>query len=148
MQSCSFVLGGFDLAVTRFSGRKAPKYPGGVPNMPLDVMQEAYSHEVSSGGFWAGNDSFPHPAFYSYCYPTPESYKDQPVAPEQAFYSQELGEFLLRYEDVRNAPDPDHSLMEFLQSTYEAAPIPGIGTGNPSSVIFIAWKKNEIPVTF
>jgi hypothetical protein len=128
--------GGFDLAVTRFSGRKAPKHPGGVPNMPLDVMQEAYSHEVSSGGFWAGNDSFPHPAFYSYCYPTPESYKDQPIAPEQAFYSQELGEFLLRYEDVRNAPDPASSLMEFLQSTYAAA----ANTGN--------WDRTSLECDF
>lgn len=118
--------GGFDLAVTRFSGRRAPKHPGGAPNMPLEVMQEAYSHEVSSCGFWPGNDNFPHPAFYAYCYPTPASYKDQAVAPGKAFYSQELGEFILRYEDVRNAADPDNYLMEFLQSTYVAA----ANTGN------------------
>jgi hypothetical protein len=113
--------GGFDLAVTRFSGRRAPKHNGGVPNMPLRVMQEAYSHEVSSCGFWGGNDRCPYPVFYSYCYPTPESFKDQPIQPEQAFYSTELGEFILRYDDVRNAPDPENFLMSFLQSTYAAA---------------------------
>jgi hypothetical protein len=113
--------GGFDLAVTRFSGREAPKHPGGAPNMPLEIMQEAYSHEVSSCGFWGGSDDFPHPTFYAYCYPTPEAFKDQPVKPEQAFYSNELGEFILRYEDVRNAPDPEAHLLEFLQSTYAAA---------------------------
>jgi hypothetical protein len=118
--------GGFDLAVTRFSGRRAPKHPGGAPNMPLEVMQEAYSHEVSSSGFWAGNERFPHPAFYAYCYPTPASYKEQAIAPEKAFYNQELGEFILKYEDVRNAADPDNYLMEFLQSTYVAA----ANTGN------------------
>ncbi|HEY4061017.1 MAG TPA: DUF5996 family protein [Puia sp.] len=116
-----FFWGGFDLAVTRFSGRPAPKHPGGAPNMPLEVMQEAYSHEVSSCGFWAGNDTFPHPAFYSYCYPTPDSFKDQPVKPEQAFYNKDLGEFILRYDDVRNASDPESFLIDFLQSTYAAA---------------------------
>jgi len=118
--------GGFDLAVTRFSGRRAPKHPGGAPNMPLEVMQEAYSHEVSSSGFWAGNESFPHPAFYAYCYPTPASYKDQAIAPEKAFYNKELGEFILLYEDVRTAADPENYLIEFLQSTYVAA----ANTGN------------------
>ena len=118
--------GAFDLAVSRFSGREAPKHPGGVPNIPLDVMQEAYSHEVSSSGFWAGNDSFPDPIFYAYCYPTPETYKAQKIKPEQAFYSNDLGEFMLRYEDVRNAADPENALLEFLQSTYVAA----ANTGN------------------
>jgi len=120
-----FFWGGFDLAVTRFSGRKAPKHAGGVPNMPLEVMQEAYSHEVSSCGFWPGNDSFPHPVFYAYCYPTPQSYKDQPVNPKQAFYNKDLGEFMLYYEDVRTAPDPETFLLEFLQSTYAAAATTG-----------------------
>lgn len=118
--------GAFDLAVTRFSGREAPKHQGGVPNIPLDVMQEAYSHEVSSSGFWGGNDSFPDPIFYAYCYPTPETYKMQKIKPEQAFYSNDLGEFMLRYEDVRNAADPENALLEFLQSTYVAA----ANTGN------------------
>ncbi len=113
--------GGFDLAVTRFSGRRAPKYSGVVPNIPAEVMQEAYSHEVSSCGFWPGNADAPYPMFYSYCYPTPESYSQQPVKPEEAFYSKEMGEFFLKYDDVRNAPDPEAFLLEFLQSTYEAA---------------------------
>jgi hypothetical protein len=113
--------GGFDLAVTRFSGRLAPKHNGGAPNIPLRVMQEAYSHEVSSCGFWGGNDSIPYPVFYSYCYPTPDAFKDQPVRPEQAFYSKDLGEFMLRYDDVRKAPNPENFLMDFLQSTYAAA---------------------------
>ena len=121
-----FFWGAFDLAVTRFSGRKAPKHPGGAPNMPLEVMQEAYSHEVSSCGFWPGSGAFPHPVFYAYCYPTPESFKTQPIKPAAAFYSTEMGEFMLRYEDVRNAADPEAFLTTFLQSTYEAA----ANTGN------------------
>jgi hypothetical protein len=116
-----FFWGAFDLAVTRFSGRKAPQYVSEAPNMPLEVMKEAYSHEVSSCGFWGGNDSFPHPVFYSYCYPTPDSFKEQIVTPAAAFFSPELGEFMLKYEDVRQAGDPDSYLMEFLQTTYEAA---------------------------
>ncbi len=113
--------GAFDLAVTRFSGRKAPQYSGAVPNMSLAVMQEAYSHEVSSCGFWAGSDDFPHPAFYAYCYPTPELFGEQPVEPKEAFFSKEMGEFLLKYDDVINAADPEKYLQSFLQSTYEAA---------------------------
>lgn len=118
--------GGFDLAVTRFSGRRAPKHPGGVPNMPLAVMQEAYSHEVSSCGFWAGSPDFPFPVFYAYCYPTPATFGGQLVKPETAFYSNEMGEFLLKYEDVINSNDPETYLLDFLQSTYEAA----ASTGN------------------
>ena len=113
--------GAFDLAVTRFSGREAPPHPGGMPNMPLAVMQEAYSHEVSSAGFWPGNESFPEAAFYSYCYPTPDAFKDQPVEPTDAYYHEELGEFVLPYEAVRRADDPAATLMRFLQTTYEAA---------------------------
>jgi len=116
-----FFWGAFDLAVTRFSGRKAPVHPGGAPNMPLNVMQEAYSHEVSSCGFWPGSESFPHPVFYAYCYPTPDAFKDQPVKPDAAFFSPEMGEFMLRYDDVRNAADPEAYLTDFLQTTYEAA---------------------------
>ena len=118
--------GAFDLAVTRFSGREAPVHPGGAPNMPVKVMQEAYSHEVSSCGFWSGADSFPHPVFYAYCYPTPEEYKSQNVKPEQAVYNNDLGEFMLRYDDVRNSADPKGALLDFLQSTYVAA----ANTGN------------------
>jgi hypothetical protein len=118
--------GAFDLAVTRFSGRVAPKHPGGVPNMPLAVMQEAYSHEVSSCGFWAGGPSFPYPAFYAYCYPAPELFGTQQVKPQAAFYNKDMGEFFLKYEDVISADNPEKYLMSFLQSTYEAA----ANTGN------------------
>ncbi len=116
-----FFWGAFDLAVTRFSGRPAPKHPGGAPNIPLRVMQEAYSHEVSSCGFWPGSEDSPHAAFYSYCYPTPNTFKDQTVKPKEAFYSQEMGEFFLPYEAVRQSADPEAMLTAFLQSTYEAA---------------------------
>lgn len=117
--------GAFDLAVTRFSGKKAPEHPGGMPNIPLKVMQEAYSHEVSSAGFWPGNDDFPQPVFYSYCYPTPEEFSRQAVQPEQAFYSQEMGEFFLPYQAVQESSDPESTLYEFLDSTYRAAAITG-----------------------
>ncbi|MTB52565.1 DUF5996 family protein [Lewinella sp. W8] len=113
--------GAFDLAVTRFSGRPAPLHPGGMPNMPLDVMQEAYSHEVSSAGFWPGADTFPEPVFYAYCYPTPEAFSKQGVLPEAAFYSEEMGEFFLKYSDVVASDDPAGVLMDFLESTYAAA---------------------------
>lgn len=113
--------GSFDLAVTRFSGRKAPLYQGGVHNMPLKVMQEAYSHEVSSCGFWPGSDSFPHAAFYAYCYPINASFSTQKIEPPEAFYSKEMGEFLLPYQAVRSAADPEAMLMRFLNTTYEAA---------------------------
>ena len=115
------------LAVTRFSGREAPKYSGAVNNIPLRVMQESYSHEVSSAGFWPGNEAFPHPAFYSYAYPTPADFGTQKVLPVEAFYSKEMGEFLLLYDDVRKAAFPEKMLMEFLQSTYDAAAEPAIG---------------------
>lgn len=121
-----FFWGAFDLAVTRFSGRTAPKHPGGAPNIPVEVMQEAYSHEVSSAGFWPGSEQFPQPAFYSYCYPTPDDFGSQQVNPPQAFYSKEMGEFFLTYEVVQASAAPEHTLMEFLQSTYDAA----ANTGN------------------
>ena len=113
--------GAFDIAVTRFSGRPAPLHPGGMPNMPLEVMQEAYSQEVSSAGFWPGSDGFPEPIFYSYCYPTPAAFSAYSVEPKEAFWSEDLGEFMLKYEDVRNADDPEAILMAFLESTYTAA---------------------------
>lgn len=118
--------GAFDMAVTRFSGRKAPLHPGGAPNMPDDVMQEAYSHEVSSCGFWPGSEQFPHAVFYAYCYPTPAEFGQQPVKPNEAFYSQEMGEFMLLYEVVQRSDNPEETLMQFLQTTYEAA----ANTGN------------------
>jgi len=113
--------GGFDLAVTRFSGREAPLHPGGVPNMPLDVMQEAYSHEVSSAGFWPGSDQFGEPLFYSYCYPTPDDFAKQAVKPSSAFFNEDLGEFVLLYKDLVASDNPDDMLMDFLQTTYDAA---------------------------
>ena len=113
--------GAFDLAVTRFSGRPAPPHPGGMPNMPLDVMQEAYSHEVSSAGVWPGSDDSPMPAFYSYCYPTPKEFGKQNISPKEAFWSEEMGEYFLKYEDVRMADDPEKMLLNFLETTYVAA---------------------------
>jgi Family of unknown function (DUF5996) len=131
-----FFWGSFDLAVTRFSGREAPKHPGGAPNIPLKVMQESYSHEVSSAGFWPGNEAFPHPAFYSYAYPTPADFGTQKVLPIEAFYSTDMGEFFLKYDDVRKAAFPEKMLMEFLQSTYDAA----ADTGN--------WDKKSLEFNY
>jgi Family of unknown function (DUF5996) len=116
-----FFWGSFDLAVTRFSGRRAPLHPGGVPYLPDAVTREAYSHEVSSAGFWPGNDSVPYPAFYSYAYPEPPGFAQAGVRPDEAFYSAELHEFLLPYDAVRTAADPDAALMAFLMSSYDAA---------------------------
>jgi hypothetical protein len=116
-----FFWGSFDLAVTRFSGRPAPLHPGGVLNLPDSVTREAYSHEVSSAGFWPGGGAIDYPAFYSYAYPTPPGFAAAAVRPDAAFFHQQLGEFLLPYEAVRTAPDPETALLEFLQSTYEAA---------------------------
>jgi len=116
-----FFWGSFDLAVTRFSGRQAPPHPGGVPNLPDAVTREAYSHEVSSAGFWPGGGPVDYAAFYSYAYPTPDDYRKRPVRPAAAFFHPGAGEFILPYEAVRTAADPDQTLMEFLQSTYEAA---------------------------
>jgi Family of unknown function (DUF5996) len=116
-----FFWGSFDLAVSRFSGRTAPVYSGEALNIPLRVMQEAYSHEVSSCGFWPGNEQFPHPAFYSYCYPTPAAFGKQPVKPQEASFNRDMGEFILLYEVVRQSQNPEDTLMQFLQSTYEAA---------------------------
>jgi len=116
-----FFWGSFDLAVTRFSGRRAPPHPGGIPNLSDAVVREAYSHEVSSAGFWPGGGPIDYAAFYSYAYPAPEGFAALPVRPASASFSKELGEFILPYDAVRTAPDPDAALMEFLQSTYEAA---------------------------
>lgn len=110
-----------DLAVTRFSGRRAPEHPGGIPNLPDWVAREAYSHEVSSCGFWPGGGAVPYPAFYSYAYPEPAGFAQAAVAPRQAFYSTDLREFILPYDVVREADAPDETLLQFLQTTYEAA---------------------------
>jgi hypothetical protein len=115
-----FFWGAMDMAVTRFSGRRAPQHPGGVPNLPDKVTRDAYSHEVSSCGFWPGGAGS-GPAFYSYAYPEPAGFSEAPVKPESAFYSKDLREFILPYDAVRQAESPDRMLLEFLQSTYEAA---------------------------
>ena len=117
-----FFWGSFDLAVTRFSGRTAPRHPGGVPHLPNAVAAEAYSHEVSSAGFWPGSPGpVDYPAFYSYAYPAPDGFAAARVKPGAAFFSKELGEFILPYDAVRTAADPDAALLDFLQSTYDAA---------------------------
>lgn len=113
--------GSFDLAVTRFSGGLAPLHPAGIPNLPDDVAQEAYSHEVSSAGFWPGGNGVDEPMFYSYAYPAPDGFADQPIEPAAARFDKNLGEFLLPYAAVRASDDPGAMLMSFLQTTYEAA---------------------------
>ena len=116
-----FFWGAQDLAVTRFSGRRAPEHPGGIPNLPDRVTREAYSHEVSSCGFWPGGGPIPYPAFYSYAYPEPAGFAEAPVRPGGAFYSADLREFVLAYDAVRKAASPADTLLDFLQSTYDAA---------------------------
>ncbi len=116
-----FFWGSFDLAVTRFSGRRAPRHPGGVPHLSDEVACEAYSHEESSAGFWPGSGAIDYPAFYSYAYPEPAGFRTTRVRPDAAFFSEALGEFILPYDAVRTAAAPDQALLEFLQSTYEAA---------------------------
>jgi hypothetical protein len=116
-----FFWGAPDLAVTRFSGRRAPRHPGGIPNLPDWVTEEAYSHEVSSCGFWPGGGPVPRAAFYSYAYPEPDGFSGAPVKPGEAFYSNDLREFILPYDAVRQSKSPDDTLLDFLQTTYEAA---------------------------
>lgn len=117
-----FFWGSFDLAVTRFSGRTAPRHPGGIPNLPDAVTREAYSHEESSAGFWPGGAGMEGgPFFYSYAYASPAGFETAPVRPEAARWDAVLGEYVLDYEAVRAAPDPDAVLLDFLASTYEAA---------------------------
>lgn len=127
-----FFWGSFDLAVTRFSGRKAPPHPGGVPNLPDWVAREAYSHEVSSCGFWPGSDQLPQAVFYSYAYPEPEGFRTAMVTPNTATYNTALREFILPYDDVRQAESPDAVLLDFLQTTYVAA------------ARFGAWNRTEL----
>jgi hypothetical protein len=115
-----FFWGSFDLAVTRFSGRPAPEHPGGAPNCPDRVMVEAYSHELSSAGFWPGT-GLGEAAFYSYSYPSPAGFGTYPILPEAAYFHDTLGEFILPYEAVRTAADPAQALLAFLQTTYAGA---------------------------
>jgi hypothetical protein len=116
-----FFWGSFDLAVTRFSGRTAPPHRGGVPNLPDAFVREAYSHEVSSAGFWPGNPGGQDAAFYSYAYPEPAGFRQAAVEPAAAFFDETLGEFILPYAAMREASDPEGALMQFLTSTYAAA---------------------------
>ena len=127
-----FFWGSFDLAVTRFSGRRAPEHAGGVPNLPDWVAREAYSHEVSSCGFWPGNEQVPRALFYAYAYPEPAGFSAAAVRPTGAGYSSEMKEFVLPYDDVRQSSSPDDALLEFMQSTYEAAADSG------------AWNRAEL----
>jgi hypothetical protein len=127
--------GGFDLAVTRFSGRRAPLHPGGIPGLSDRVTREAYSHEVSSAGFWPGSDAFPRAAFYSYAYPQPEGFEKTTV-PDGAAFEPALGEFILPYDVVRVAADPDALVMDFLQATYAAAASLG------------SWNRDELECDF
>jgi len=116
-----FFWGSFDVAFTRFSGRRAPPHPGGVPNIADWVVREAYSHECASCGFWPGGGAVPEAAFYAYAYPEPAGFKEFPIRPAEAYYTAEMREFVLPYERVRAAADPERMLLEFFQSTYEAA---------------------------
>jgi len=116
-----FFWGSFDLAVTRFSGQGAPEHPGGVPNLPDSITREAYDQQLSSAGFWPGGGPIDYPAFYSYAYPAPEGFEKSKVQPSEAFFDAGLVEFILPYDAVRTAADPDAALLSFLQSTYEAA---------------------------
>lgn len=116
-----FFWGSFDLAVTRFSGRTAPPFTREVPGLSTAVMADAYSQEVSSAGFWPGGNGIDYPSFYSYAYPTPDGFKNAARLPAGAFFSEALGEFLMPYDEVRKAADPDQALLSFLQTTYEAA---------------------------
>ncbi|WP_232835118.1 DUF5996 family protein [Pleomorphovibrio marinus] len=119
-----FFWGAFDLAVTRFSGRLAPKHPGGIPNCPDWVAEEGYSHELSSAGFWPGT-GLGEPAFYAYAYPEPEGFRTEAIEPDAAFYHTELGEYILPYESVRSSSNPDETLLRFLKTTYQAAAVNG-----------------------
>ncbi len=116
-----FFWGSFDLAVSRFSGRRAPPHPGGVPALPDAITREAYSHEVSSAGFWPGGGAIEYPAFYSYVYPEPTGFREAAVHPKEAFFHEGMGEFILPYAAVRGAQAPDDTLLAFLQSAYVAA---------------------------
>jgi hypothetical protein len=115
-----FFWGSFDLALSFFSGKRAPKHPGGVPGLPNWVAEEAYCREVSSCGFWTGNEQLPEPAFYCYLYPEPEGYKAASLQPDQAYYHTTLGEFILPYSAVRQSNNAEKTLLQFLHSTYEA----------------------------
>jgi predicted GNAT family acetyltransferase len=145
--------GSFDLAVTRFSGRRAPLHPAGIPALPDDVAQEAYDREVSSAGFWPGGNGIDYPAFYAYAYPTPNGFRSAAVQPDAAFWHDGMGEFVLPYEAVQSAADPDAALMAFLVSTYDAAAdlagwdreLLECAPGRPAAVRPPDARRNEVP---
>lgn len=116
-----FFWGSFDLACTRFSGRRAPEHPGGIPHLSNEVVREAYSHEVMSVGFWPGNDMFPEAAFYAYAYPEPNGFSKARIVPPEAYYHKDMHEFILPYEEVRHAIDPHSTVKSFFDSCYRAA---------------------------
>ncbi len=116
-----FFWGSFDLAVTRFSGKRAPEHPGGIPHLPDEVVREAYSHEVMSCGFWPGNEIYPHAAFYAYAYPEPENFSKERILPPESFYHADLHEFVLPYESVRTSGDPAGVILSFFESAYRSA---------------------------
>ena len=116
-----FWWGSFDHAVTRFSGRAAPPHPGGIPNLPDWITREAYNAELSSAGFWPGNDAFPAPAFYAYAYPEPDGFGEESAGPAGAYYHADMREFVLPYDAVRASADPDAAVLAFLEATYAAA---------------------------
>ncbi|HQR38010.1 MAG TPA: DUF5996 family protein [Blastocatellia bacterium] len=130
-----FFWGSFDLAVTRFSGRRAPVHPGGIPHLPDWVTREAYSHEVSSCGFWPGSEQMPEAVFYSYAYPVPDGFDSATVGPRGAYFSADMREFIFPYEQVRQSASPDEALLEFLQTSYEAAADAG------------HWDRSELETT-
>ena len=139
-----FFWGSFDLAVTRFSGRRAPRHPGGIPNLPDAVTREAYSHEVSSAGFWPGGGPVDYAAFYSYAYPALETYRKRRVQPVEAFFHPGAGEFILPYDAVRTAADPDEALLRFLQSTYKQLQRRRIGIERSSNASS-GWREGREP---
>lgn len=136
--------GSFDLAVTRFSGRRAPQHPGGIPYLPDDVTREAYSHEVSSAGFWAGGGPIDEPAFYAYAYPQPDGFADAAVYPEATYYDADFGEFVLPYEAVRISDNPETVLMTFLESTYDAAA--SLGGWDRTQECSLGQKGKVLPI--
>jgi hypothetical protein len=147
-----FFWGSFDHAVSRFSGRGAPPHPGGIPNLADWVTREAYSHELSSCGFWPGDARYPQAAFYAYAYPEPAGFRDTPVAPETAFYHPTLSEYVLPYGAVRQSADPDRAALDFLQSTYDAAADRGgwdrqrlerTATGNSTPTTTAGWPNSS-----
>jgi hypothetical protein len=135
-----FFWGSFDLAVTRFNGRRAPPHPGGIVGLPDWVSREAYSHEVSSAGFWPGGETYPHPMFYSYAYPAPPGFAERTIQPCEAGWNSDFGEFVMPYERVRESEDPERALVAFLQSSYEAAA--ELGGWNRSE---LEWGADEHP---